>query len=172
MALNSKFFNCSDSSDSDSSDSDSSDSESVSDVDVENSNHASSSSLTPTPKSKSKAKIRSRSKSRTPKSETPFYSSEQLSHDYKINIRIEQRNSRKHTTSIEDIPEDFFDNKDLTKLLLQELKKKLTCYAVVKTANGQRYIEVAGNRHDKIKEALKKYIDIKDDNILIHGVCS
>lgn len=165
MALNSKFFNNSDSSDSDSSDSDSS---SDYESDVEQSNQVSSSSLTPTPK----AKTRSRSKSRTPKCETQFYSSELLSHDYKINIRIEQRNSRKHTTSIEDIPEDFFNNKDLTKLLLQELKKKLTSYAVVKTSNGQRYIEVAGNRHDKIREALKKYIDIKDENILIHGVCS
>lgn len=155
MALNSKFFNNSDSSDS-------SDSESDSLSDIEESN------LTPTPKAKS------RSKSITPKTdnEVSFYSSELLSHDYKINIRIEQRNARKHTTSIEDIPEDFFDNRDLTKLLLQELKKKLTSYAVVKTANCRRYIEVAGNRHDKIKEALKKYIDIKDENILIHGVCS
>lgn len=168
MALNSKFFNNSDSSDSDSSDSDSN-SDTESDVDIEESNQASSSSLTPTPKSKSKNKT---PKSDAPKTETPFYSSELLAHDYKINIRIEQRNSRKHTTSIEDIPEDFFDNKDLTKLLLQELKKKLTSYAVVKTANDQRYIEVAGNRYDKIKEALKKYIDIRDENILIHGVCS
>jgi translation initiation factor 1 (eIF-1/SUI1) len=161
MALNSKFFNNSDSSDSDSSESDSDN-----DSDVEESNQVS--NLTPTPKAKS------RSKSITPKTDNKvsFYSSELLSHDYKINIRIEQRNARKHTTSIEDIPEDFFDNKDLTKLLLQELKKKLTSYAVVKTANNQRYIEVAGNRHDKIKEALKKYIDIKDENILIHGVCS
>ena len=162
MALNSKFFNNSDSSDS----SDSDESDSDNDFDVEESNQVS--NLTSIPKAKS------RSKSITPKTdnEVSFYSSELLSHDYKINIRIEQRNARKHTTSIEDIPEDFFDNKDLTKLLLQELKKKLTSYAVVKTANNQRYIEVAGNRHDKIKEVLKKYIDIKDENILIHGVCS
>jgi translation initiation factor 1 (eIF-1/SUI1) len=167
MALNSKFFNIYDSSDSELSESET---DSDNETDVDDSNQVS--SVTPIPKAKAKAK--SRSKSRTPKSdhEVSFYSSEILSHDYKINIRIEQRNSRKHTTSIEDIPEDFFDNKDLTKLLLQELRKKLTSYAVVKKANGQRYIEVAGNCHGKIREVLKKYIDIKDENILIHGVCS
>jgi translation initiation factor 1 (eIF-1/SUI1) len=167
MALNSKFFNIYDSSDSELSESET---DSDNETDVDDSNQVS--SVTPIPKAKAKAK--SRSKSRTPKSdhEVSFYSSEILSHDYKINIRIEQRNSRKHTTSIEDIPEDFFDNKDLTKLLLQELRKKLTSYAVVKKANSQRYIEVAGNCHGKIREVLKKYIDIKDENILIHGVCS
>jgi translation initiation factor 1 (eIF-1/SUI1) len=169
MALNSKFFNIYDSSDSELSESET---DSDNETDVDDSNQVS--SVTPIPKAKAKAKAKSRSKSRTPKSdhEVSFYSSEILSHDYKINIRIEQRNSRKHTTSIEDIPEDFFDNKDLTKLLLQELRKKLTSYAVVKKANGQRYIEVAGNCHGKIREVLKKYIDIKDENILIHGVCS
>ncbi len=168
MALNSKFFNIYDSSDSELSESET---DSDNETDVDDSNQVS--SVTPIPKAKAKAKAKSRSKSRTPKSdhEVSFYSSEILSHDYKINIRIEQRNSRKHTTSIEDIPEDLFDNKDLTKLLLQELRKKLTSYAVIKKANGQRYIEVAGNCHGKIREVLKKYIDIKDENILIHGVC-
>lgn len=171
MALNSKFFNIYDSSDSEFSESES-DSD-LSESDVDDSNQVSNLTSIPKAKGKAKAKAKSRSKSRTPKSdhEVSFYSSEILSHDYKINIRIEQRNSRKHTTSIEDIPEDFFDNKDLTKLLLQELRKKLTSYAVVKKANGQRYIEVAGNSHSKIREVLKKYIDIKDENILIHGVC-
>lgn len=170
MALNSKFFNIYDSSDSELSESES-DSDSDNETDVDNSNQVS--SLTSIPKAKAKSKAKSRSISRTPKSDhqVSFYSNEILTHDYKINIRIEQRKSRKHTTSIEDIPEDFFDNKDLTKLLLQELRKKLTSYAVVKKANGQRYIEVAGNSHSKIREVLKKYIDIKDENILIHGVC-
>jgi translation initiation factor 1 (eIF-1/SUI1) len=171
MALNSKFFNIYDSSDSELSESESE--SDLSESDVDDSNQVSNLTSIPKAKAKAKAKAKSRSKSRTPKSdhEVSFYSSEILSHDYKINIRIEQRNSRKHTTSIEDIPEDFFDNKDLTKLLLQELRKKLTSYAVVKKANGQRYIEVAGNSHSKIREVLKKYIDIKDENILIHGVC-
>ena len=156
MALNSKFFNIYDSSDSELSESET---DSDNETDVDDSNQVS--SVTPIPKAKAKAK--SRSKSRTPKSdhEVSFYSSEILSHDYKINIRIEQRNSRKHTTSIEDIPEDFFDNKDLTKLLLQELRKKLTSYAVVKKANGQRYIEVAGNSHSKIREVFKTILTLK-----------
>ena len=176
MALNSKFFNIYDSSDSELSESESeseSESDSDNETDVDNSNQVSSLTSIPKAKAKAKSKAKSRSISRTPKSDhqVSFYSSEILTHDYKINIRIEQRNSRKHTTSIEDIPEDFFDNKDLTKLLLQELRKKLTSYAVVKKANGQRYIEVAGNSHSKIREVLKKYIDIKDENILIHGVC-
>ena len=87
--------------------------------------------------------------------------------DFKINIRIKQRNGKKHWTFIENLEEitDF----DFTKTT-KELKKKLCCNASIKLSkNDEKYIQLQGDQREPATNYLVETLDIDLDKIVIHG---
>ena len=88
-----------------------------------------------------------------------------------INIRVTQRNGRKHITKIEGLPNDLFDDEKRIDKMLTELKTKISARACVKISDeGQKYIETSGNRVKVMEEVICDYIKCDSSSIKIHGM--
>lgn len=86
--------------------------------------------------------------------------------DYIINIRVSQRNSKKYTTTIENIPSHFFDNKEVTNLMIKKMRDILASRATIKKDN---IIEVSGNKIYLIIPIIQEYTNCSLSCIKVHG---
>jgi len=94
-----------------------------------------------------------------------------LDNDYFIiNLRIKQRNSRKYTTTIENIPDKFLIDKDKLNNFLVKLRNAISSRATFKEENNIKFIEVSGNKTEIIIKLLCEYLNCTDDMIRIHGI--
>ena len=82
-----------------------------------------------------------------------------------VSIRVKQRNSRKHITTIEDIPEKFL-KKDKIDIFLVKLRNAISSRATLKDG---KYIEVSGNKVDIMTRLLCEYLNCSTDMIKIYG---
>jgi len=82
---------------------------------------------------------------------------------FKIHIRIQQINSKKYITFIEDLPEHL----DLKKLL-KFMKKNFVCNGTIIKNNNKKIINLSGDQRIKVKDFLIKYNIIDKNNIIIH----
>ena len=85
-----------------------------------------------------------------------------------VNIRVKQRNSRKHTTTIEDIPDKFL-LKDKLDIFLVKLRNAISSRATYKEDKNGKYIEVSGNKTDIMLNLLSEYLNCSKDMIKVHG---
>ena len=88
--------------------------------------------------------------------------------DFKINIRIQQRNGRKSWTIVEGLSNiKNFNFKKTSKYL----KKQLCCNATIKTSDvdGSKILQFQGDHRKDIKEYLIIVKKILEKNIIIHG---
>jgi len=93
-----------------------------------------------------------------------------LEDEYIVNIRVKQRNTRKYTTTIENIPEKYFVDKDKLKTFLVKLRNAISARATFKNEKNVKFIEVSGNKTDIIVNQLCNFLDCKPNIINIHGV--
>lgn len=96
--------------------------------------------------------------------------------DFTINIRVSQRNSKKYTTTIENIPSKFFENKDTTDLMIKKMRDILASRATIKkdiiesSDNKINYIiEVSGNKVHLMIPIIQEYTNCSLSNIKVHG---
>ena len=88
-----------------------------------------------------------------------------------INIRVTQRNGRKHITKIEGLSNDFFNDEKRLDKMLTELKTKISARACVKISDeGLKYIETSGNRVKIMEEVICEYTNCDSSSIKIHGM--
>ena len=90
--------------------------------------------------------------------------------DYIVNIRVKQRNSRKYTTTIENIPEKYFIDKDKLKTFLVKLRNAISSRATFKDEQNIKFIEVSGNKTAIIVKHLCCFLDCSPKIIKIHGI--
>lgn len=84
--------------------------------------------------------------------------------DY-IHIRIQQRNGRKTLTTIQGLPKDF-DPKRILKTLKKEFATNGT---VVDDPELGEVIQLQGDQRQKFHDFMVKDLEIKKQNIKIHG---
>lgn len=82
----------------------------------------------------------------------------------KIHIRIKQRNRRKNTTTIENLPVDM-DLEPITK----KMKQTFHCNASVHTTDEGKYIQLFGDQRSLAKKFLMDNKISEESNIIIHG---
>ena len=83
-----------------------------------------------------------------------------------IDIYIKQRNGRKSITMIEGLGDD----KNKLKLIVKELRKKMSCGGSVSTnKDGNLYIKFSGKDLENIVKYLINVLNYDKDDIRIHG---
>jgi translation initiation factor 1 (eIF-1/SUI1) len=85
-----------------------------------------------------------------------------------VNIRVKQRNSRKHTTTIEDVPDKYL-LKDKLDIFLVKLRNAISSRATYKEDKNGKYIEVSGNKTDIMVDLLSEYLNCSKDMIKVYG---
>lgn len=85
--------------------------------------------------------------------------------DFTINIRVSQRNSKKYTTTIENIPSKFFENKEATDLMIKKMRDILASRATIK----KDIIEVSGNKIHLMIPIIQEYTNCSISCIKVHG---
>ena len=89
----------------------------------------------------------------------------------RINIRVFQRNSRKLTTTIENIPKQCFDNQNNVINFLKNIRNAISTRATLKiTENGDKIIEVSGNNIDIMIPIICKFVNCEKSDISIYGI--
>jgi hypothetical protein len=89
----------------------------------------------------------------------------------RINIRVFQRNSRKLTTTIENIPKQYFDNQNNVINFLKNIRNAISTRATLKiTENGDKIIEVSGNNIDIMIPIICKFVNCEKSDISIYGI--
>jgi len=88
---------------------------------------------------------------------------------YKINIRIAKRNSRKHITTIENIPINKFNNEEKTEKFLVKLRNAISSRATLKNKTTEPIIEVSGNKIDNMIPIICDFCQCKIADVIIHG---
>jgi len=88
--------------------------------------------------------------------------------DFKINIRVQQRNGRKSWTIVEGL--NNIENINIKKMS-KYLKKKLCCNASIKKSDidDSNILQLQGDHRNEIKEYLMVAKKILEKNIIIHG---
>ena len=87
--------------------------------------------------------------------------------DFKINIRIKQRNNKKNWTIIENL--ECVKDLDI-KLFNKDLKKTLCCNSSIQyTDDNNPIIQLQGDHREVIKNYLNEKLEIEKDNIIVHG---
>jgi translation initiation factor 1 len=83
----------------------------------------------------------------------------------KIDIYVKQRNGKKCITMIEGLPED----KDKLKAYAKDLRKKLGCSCSVISEKDVYILKLSGKDTGNIINYLTNNLDIKHEDITIHG---
>lgn len=91
---------------------------------------------------------------------------------FTINIIVTQRNGKKSTTTIENIPNHYFNDKDYVDNMLIELRNKIATRATWKFKDEENIIEFSGNKAAEAKRWVCKFTDCNPDNVIIHGIAS
>ena len=103
--------------------------------------------------------------------ETPeLYDNNDLVEDdyFIVNLRIKQRNTRKYTTTIENIPEKYLSKDNLNAFLIK-LRNAISTRATFKEEKNIKFIEVSGNKTDIIIKLLCEYLNCSTESIRVHG---
>ena len=82
----------------------------------------------------------------------------------KIHIRIKQRNTRKSTTHVENLP----INLNLTSLL-KKMKIIFGCNGSIQEVDGNKFIQLFGDQRLTVKNYLISNSIVDENNIVIHG---
>ena len=97
--------------------------------------------------------------------------------NFQIHVRVQQRNGRKCTTSIEGLhlipfPEDKFKGIDFKKIV-RSMKRNFKCNGATRhdKKSNTTVIQLQGDQSNNIKSWLVDFAELcKDDQIVIHGV--
>ena len=87
----------------------------------------------------------------------------QLAKD-KVNIRIKQRNGRKSTTTIENLPSNLPIDK-----IVKAMRKGFHCSGCFHKNEDSYSIELSGDQRQLAKKLLTDVTDIEEENIVVHG---
>ena len=86
-------------------------------------------------------------------------------HDFKINIYVKQRNTKKYWTIIENLTE--IENSVL-KDILKDFKKLLSCNGSI-NKDEHSFIQLQGDHRDAVKDYLIKTFSLREESIIVHG---
>lgn len=82
----------------------------------------------------------------------------------KIHIHIKQRNQRKSTTTVENLPSELN-----LELLIKKMKQKFHCNGCVQKSVSGKYLQFSGDQRLVIKKYLIDNRIIEEENICVHG---
>jgi translation initiation factor 1 (eIF-1/SUI1) len=85
--------------------------------------------------------------------------------DFTVNIRVNQRNSKKYITTIENIPLKFFENKEETYKMIKKMRDTLASRATIK----KDIIEISGNKIKLIIPIIQEFTNCSLSDIKVHG---
>ena len=114
-------------------------------------------------------------KSKQPKqsdifNDTNHFTSSGIMDVYTINIRTSNRNSRKYTTTIENIPERYFEDEPKMKNMIKKIQIAIASRATLKKCKDEnKYIEFSGNKVDVVIKLLNEELQCGLENIKLHG---
>lgn len=86
-------------------------------------------------------------------------------HDFKINIYVKQRNTKKYWTIIENLKE--IEN-IVIKDVLKDFKKLLSCNGSI-NKDENTVIQLQGDHRNAVKDYLLNKFSLREDSIIIHG---
>ena len=84
--------------------------------------------------------------------------------NHKIHISIKQRNARKSTTTIENLPQQI--NLDI---FAKKMRQKFHCSGSVQKGDNGKYIKFSGDQRAAIKKFLMELGIANEENIVVHG---
>lgn len=88
---------------------------------------------------------------------------------FKINIYITKRNSRKHITTIENIPPNKFNDREKVDRFMSKFKTIIASRATLKNKDDNPIIEFSGDCVERIIPLLCEFTSCDKSDIVIHG---
>ena len=82
----------------------------------------------------------------------------------KIHIRIKQRNNKKSTTSIEQLPKTVN-----LQTALKEMRQKFGCLGSIQESESCKFIQLSGDQRVTAKKYLISNLNISEEDIITHG---
>lgn len=84
--------------------------------------------------------------------------------NHKIHIAIKQRNARKCTTTVENLPTQINPE-----IFAKKMRQKFHCSGSVQKGDNGKYIKFSGDKRSVIKDFLIETGIAKEENIVLHG---